>query len=87
LDVLAPEPARHFLLRRTERAAEGSELAACDELAQELGYLPLALEQAAAYIAAPGAGVDFGGYLRLYARRRESCWRGGRWDRQNIPTR
>ena len=66
LDVLAPEPARHFLLRRTERAAEGSELAACDELAQELGYLPLALEQAAAYIAAPGAGVDFGGYLRLY---------------------
>ena len=31
-----------------------------------LDYLPLALEQAAAYIAAPGAEVGFAGYLRLY---------------------
>jgi hypothetical protein len=66
LYVLEPEPAREFLLARTERTAEGAELAACDDLARELGYLPLALEQAAAYIAAPGAGVGFAGYLRLY---------------------
>ncbi len=66
LYALEPEPARHFLLARTGRTAEGAELAACDGLARELGYLPLALEQAAAYIAAPGAGVDFTRYLRLY---------------------
>ncbi len=66
LDVLKSEPAREFLLKRTKRTAEAAELAACDDLARELGYLPLALEQAGAYIAAPGAGVDFAGYLRLY---------------------
>ena len=66
LYVLQPEPARQFLLARTGRAGEGSERTACDDLARGLGYLPLALEQAAAYIAAPGAGVDFAGYLRLY---------------------
>ena len=66
LNVLEPELARQFLLARTGRTAEGPERNACDELARELGYLPLALEQAAAYIAAPGAGVDFAGYLRLY---------------------
>jgi tetratricopeptide (TPR) repeat protein len=66
LDVLEPKPARQFLLARTGRTTEGAEQVACDELARELGYLPLALEQTAAYIAAPGAGVDFAGYLRLY---------------------
>ena len=66
VDVLEPEPARRFLLARTARTAEGAELVACDDLAHKLGYLPLALEQAAAYIAAPGEGVDFAGYLRLY---------------------
>jgi tetratricopeptide (TPR) repeat protein len=66
LDVLEPEPARQFMLTRTRRTAEGAERVACDDLARSLGYLPLALEQAAAYIAAPGAGVDFVGYLRLY---------------------
>ena len=66
LYVLDSEPARQFLLARTERTAEGAELAACDDLAREPGYLPLALEQAAAYIAAPGARMDFAGYLRLY---------------------
>jgi hypothetical protein len=66
LDVLEPEPARQFLLERTGRTAEGPERAACDDLARELGFLPLALEQAAAYIAAPGVGVDFAAYLRLY---------------------
>jgi len=66
LRVLEPEAARQFLLARTGRTAEGAEQVACDDLAGGLGYLPLALEQAAAYIAAPGAGVDFAAYLRLY---------------------
>ncbi|MGC1617510.1 MAG: TIR domain-containing protein, partial [Candidatus Acidiferrum sp.] len=66
LYVLESGPSRQFLLARTGRTAEGMELAACDELAKALDYLPLALEQAAAYIAAPGAGVGFAGYLRLY---------------------
>ena len=66
LDVLEPGSAQQFLLARTGRTAEGAELTACDDLARGLGYLPLALEQAAAYIVAPGAGVDFAGYLQLY---------------------
>lgn len=66
LDVLEPESARDFLAARTGQAAEGDESAACDALAKALGYLPLALEQAGAYIAAPGAGVGFAAYLRLY---------------------
>src|ERR1019366_4892866 len=66
LDVLEPEPARNFLVARTRRPAEGDELAACDALAKVLGYLPLALEQAGAYIAAPGSGVNFAEYLRLH---------------------
>jgi tetratricopeptide (TPR) repeat protein len=66
LYVLEPEPSRQFLLARTGRTADGAELVACDALAKTLGYLPLALEQAAAYIAAPGAGVGFAAYLRLH---------------------
>ena len=67
LYVLEPEAARQFLLARTRRTAESAaERVACDDLARALGYLPLALEQAAAYIAAPGTGVDFAGYVRLY---------------------
>src|SRR4029077_2407113 len=66
LDVLEPESVRQFLLERTGRTAEAPERAACNDLGRELGSLPLALEQAAAYIAVPSAGVDFAGYLRLY---------------------
>jgi tetratricopeptide (TPR) repeat protein len=66
IDVLEPEPSRHFLLARTGRIAEEADLTSCDDLAKALGYLPLALEQAGAYIAAPGAAISFAGYLRLY---------------------
>jgi hypothetical protein len=61
--VLATEVAVGFLVNRTgdpdERAAE--------ELAEELGGLPLALEQAAAYIQATGATLA--GYLSMFPRR------------------
>ena len=61
--------AREFLLRRTEKSAEDAiEATAVDRLAQELGYLPLALEQAGAYILAKK--LSFGKYLSAYRQRR-----------------
>ena len=54
----------NFRLHRSGGPRE-AELAACDALAKALDYLPLALDQAAVYMAAPGAGVGFAGYLRL----------------------
>ncbi|MFZ1963007.1 MAG: tetratricopeptide repeat protein [Roseiarcus sp.] len=64
LYVLESEAARQFLLARAARQAVGDELAACDELARRLGYLPLALEVAAAYIVEQG--LSFAEYLGLY---------------------
>ncbi|HUZ53874.1 MAG TPA: AAA family ATPase [Streptosporangiaceae bacterium] len=61
--VLGRETAAEFLTGRTGDRDE----AAARELAGELGGLPLALEQAAAYIAATGGTIA--GYLGLYQRR------------------
>jgi hypothetical protein len=47
-------------------------LAELDQLAQELGYLPLALEQAAAYIDQNQASAA--DYLRLFQTRRRELW-------------
>ncbi len=60
--VLEPEQARTFLLRRAGR----DDAAGAEELAKKLEYLPLALEQAAAYVLEQGVGFGFGDYLRLY---------------------
>ncbi|WP_076971006.1 FxSxx-COOH system tetratricopeptide repeat protein [Streptomyces sparsogenes] len=49
LDVLAPTAATSLLYQLT-RSDPNSEASAAQELADELGYLPLALEQAGAYI-------------------------------------
>ncbi|MFJ4636028.1 tetratricopeptide repeat protein, partial [Streptomyces hygroscopicus] len=49
LDVLTPPAATH-LLHQLTGPGPGSEGAAAQELADELGYLPLALEQAGAYV-------------------------------------
>jgi hypothetical protein len=56
-----------FLLTRTGTAGAAEEQAA-GELAAELGGLPLALEQAAAYMESTGRGI--GHYLGLFRRRR-----------------
>ena len=56
----SPEVAAEFLLKRTGQA----DAAAAGELARELDYLPLALEQAAAYI--DSAGQTFAGYLTIF---------------------
>jgi tetratricopeptide (TPR) repeat protein len=67
LDVMEAEEAIRFLITRSkgERATLSAEEAnASAELAEALGYLPLALEQAAAYIAPPGR--TFSNYLKRF---------------------
>ena len=66
VNVLSPDEAREFLLRRTGK--EPTEKSEADALAKEVGYLPLALEQAAAYIAETGA--SFSSYLAGFKKQR-----------------
>lgn len=66
LFVLEKESSINFLQNRSGHIAVGHEISACEELADKLGYLPLALEQAAAYIEQQGAGFGFVDYLELY---------------------
>jgi tetratricopeptide (TPR) repeat protein len=66
-----PEEALSFLFKRTERAqSDPAEKNAAEQLAAELGYLPLALEQAAAYITAKAA--RFQDYLASFQNQRLS---------------
>jgi hypothetical protein len=66
LHVLSPEHSVAFLLRRTGReGTTGAEAEACATLAEKLGYLPLALEIAGAYIAE--RKLSFAAYLARYA--------------------
>jgi tetratricopeptide (TPR) repeat protein len=57
-----------FLLERTRQ----DDKEAADAVASELGDLPLALEQAAAYIEATGTTIA--GYLELFRSRRQDLW-------------
>src|SRR5260370_29462315 len=69
LEKMQPEEALDFLYKRTERAqSDPAEKNAAEHLAAELGYLPLALEQAAAYITAKTA--RFQDYLASYQQQR-----------------
>ena len=69
LGELQPDAASEFLSKRTERSDRSStESRAQAELARELGYLPLALEQAGAYIAETQARYQ--DYLASYRKRR-----------------
>jgi hypothetical protein len=70
--VLDTGAAAGFLLTRTGDRDQ----AAAEDLAGELGGLPLALEQAAAY--ANAAGRDLAGYLALYRDRRAELLDRGR---------
>jgi len=63
--VLEPEEAVEFLLQRTGDSSEP----AARELAADLGQLPLALEEAAAYIDATGRTIE--GYVALFRSHRE----------------
>jgi tetratricopeptide (TPR) repeat protein len=66
LGVLGPEAARDFLLARTEagRREDEDDSALAAELAEALGYLALALEQAGAFIAAQR--ITFERYLAYW---------------------
>ena len=88
LEVLEPEPARQFLSARSSRTAEAAERAACDDLARELGYLPLALEQAAA-VHRPCPGLEWISRVisGSIAKPPPNCWRAGHWDRPNTQIR
>src|SRR6266511_1513037 len=67
VEVLAPTDAAEFLLARTRQRGKQAE-AAATTLGTTLGGLPLALEQAGAYVAATGA-VTLEGYVELFATR------------------
>jgi hypothetical protein len=67
VEVLAPPDAADFLLSRTKEETPES-IAAAATLASSLGGLPLALEQAAAYIVAAGT-VSLADYAQLFATR------------------
>lgn len=69
LEAMLPEEALKFFFTRTGRDdTNAAESAAAAQLAEELGYLPLALEQAGAYITAKKA--RFQDYLASYRKRR-----------------
>ena len=75
--VLTVEEATEFLLTRTGRShAEGEERNAAAEVAEELGELPLALEQAGSYIAS--RKTAFTAYLAAYRSRRLELLSKGR---------
>lgn len=68
LEEMTPDDARAFLKRRTGRPnLEEDEARALEELAKELDYLPLALEQAGAYI--KELRSSFQDYLASYRKR------------------
>jgi tetratricopeptide (TPR) repeat protein len=62
--VLQPGPARELLLRVSGQ----TDADAADAVAEKLEYLPLALQQAAAYVRQQPGGFGFRGYLELYER-------------------
>ncbi|HEV7672171.1 MAG TPA: tetratricopeptide repeat protein [Thermoanaerobaculia bacterium] len=86
LDVLAEQAAADFLLGRTKgrrRAAKGDSAEAI-ELARMLGFLPLALEQAGAYIAE--RRLTFSGYLKEWHSRHEQVLTWFDPDASHYPT-
>ena len=65
MDKMLPDEARKFFIKRTGREnLKSSELKALDELTSELDYLPLAIEQAGAYI--KKVECSFEDYLSSY---------------------
>lgn len=72
VDTMEPKEAVDFLLKRTGQNDEN----AAAELAKELGYLPLALEQAGAYIDAHAS--SFASYLDLFRKRQSDMLKLGK---------
>lgn len=72
VDLLSPEAATDFLLTRTQggRRTGSDDRERAHDLAHELGYLPLALEQAGAYIAT--LSLSFAQYGERWQRQRDA---------------
>ncbi len=72
VDLLSPAAATDFLMARTaaDRRRQANDFATASDLAEELGYLALALEQAGAYIAYRTG--SFEQYLTEWERQRET---------------
>ncbi|GAA3389133.1 tetratricopeptide repeat protein [Cryptosporangium minutisporangium] len=64
IDLFTREESTSYLLRIAGTPSDSGTRAAADSLAAELGDLPLALAQAAAYVETHGLSI--GGYLALY---------------------
>ncbi len=77
LDVLESESAVRFLCNRIGHLSEDEETDSGLSLAKKLGHLPLALEQAAAYIDQQGAGFGFAEYIDLYEQRTQELLDNG----------
>jgi tetratricopeptide (TPR) repeat protein len=75
VEVLAPADAAGFLLTRTKQSGPHAE-AAATTLAGTLGGLPLALEQAGAFITASGT-ITLAGYAELFATQARELLRRG----------
>jgi tetratricopeptide (TPR) repeat protein len=75
VEVLAPADAAGFLLTRTNQSGPQAE-AAATTLAETLGGLPLALEQAGAFITASGT-ITLAGYAELFATQARELLRRG----------
>jgi tetratricopeptide (TPR) repeat protein len=74
VDVLDPNEAAQFLMRRTDQ----NDLQAAELLAEELGYLPLALAQAGAYT--DEVGLSLAAYIERYRSHRVELLRRGKPD-------
>ncbi len=64
VDPFSIEESAHFLLRRTKKSPFDANITLAKAIAEELGRLPLALEQAGAYIEEKPCGLA--GYLKRY---------------------
>src|SRR5262249_2389134 len=65
VDVLEPSPARELLLKRSGMPDSKENRESAGRVAKELGYLPLALEHAAAFV--QEASISFDQYLTYYS--------------------
>ncbi|MCK2017946.1 SIR2 family protein [Peribacillus frigoritolerans] len=74
IDKFIREDSIKFLLIRTKKSRESEE--ACSQLAELLGDLPLALEQAGAYI--NQTGISINGYIDRFRRYRDQITKKGK---------
>ena len=76
VNVLEPGDSVEFLLKRTRRQGQEADEAATALLAEALGHLPLALEQAGAYIEQTGTSLSK--YLELFGEQPRELLRHGK---------